>query len=347
MAAESARRDVDCGWVGERGCDASWSPSTPIVDIRCAARPSLPRRLTPCGIVEQSANGPRPGTPRRSLLRHHRHRPGARPGRHRRRSASARPGSWSAARCSLSSRWTPARDGRAWAPRPCAAAVAGVAVYQLAFFAAVADTGVAVGTIVALGSAPTLTGLFEWIVDGRRPSAAGPSRPRSPAPASRCSRWRAATPTCRRPASRSPSSPAARMRLHARRQAAAGRRPRARDGDGGRVRARRARAGARARRQRPGWLGHAGGIALALFLGIVPTALAYLLFAHGLKRLTASETATLTLAEPLTAGGAGRRRARRASWARAVAGAGSCSAAARARRPPPDRPRHGPRAGAA
>src|SRR4051812_44420983 len=56
-----------------------------------------------------------------------------------------------------------------WSAAPVAAAVAGVAVYQLAFFAAVADTGVAVGTIVALGSAPTLAGLFEWIVDRRRP----------------------------------------------------------------------------------------------------------------------------------------------------------------------------------
>ena len=34
----------------------------------------------------------------------------------------------------------------------------------------------------------------------------------------------------------------------------------------------------------------------------MPTALAYLLFASGLRRLTASETSTLTLAEPLTAG---------------------------------------------
>jgi DME family drug/metabolite transporter len=52
----------------------------------------------------------------------------------------------------------------------------------------------------------------------------------------------------------------------------------------------------------PGWLLQGDGIALALFLGIVPTALAYLLFARGLRRLSASETATLTLAEPLTAG---------------------------------------------
>src|SRR5687767_14982902 len=42
-----------------------------------------------------------------------------------------------------------------WAPGPVLAAAAAVASYQLAFFAAVADTGVAVGTIVALGSAPT------------------------------------------------------------------------------------------------------------------------------------------------------------------------------------------------
>jgi DME family drug/metabolite transporter len=51
----------------------------------------------------------------------------------------------------------------------------------------------------------------------------------------------------------------------------------------------------------PGWLAQPGGAALALFLGVIPTALAYVLFARGLKRLTAAETATLTLAEPLTA----------------------------------------------
>ena len=38
-----------------------------------------------------------------------------------------------------------------------------------------------------------------------------------------------------------------------------------------------------------------------MFLGVVPTAVAYLLFARGLKLLSAAETATLTLAEPLTA----------------------------------------------
>ena len=46
------------------------------------------------------------------------------------------------------------------------------ATYQLSFFAAVADTGVAVGTIVALGSAPALAGALEWAVERRAPARA-------------------------------------------------------------------------------------------------------------------------------------------------------------------------------
>ena len=38
-----------------------------------------------------------------------------------------------------------------------------------------------------------------------------------------------------------------------------------------------------------------------VFLAVIPTAFAYVLYARGLRRLTAGETATLTLAEPLTA----------------------------------------------
>src|SRR5215211_8824401 len=53
------------------------------------------------------------------------------------------------------------------------------------------------------------------------------------------------------------------------------------------------------------WLATGSGLAMALFLGAVPTALAYVLFARGLRRLTPGETATLTLAEPLTATGLG------------------------------------------
>jgi DME family drug/metabolite transporter len=48
-----------------------------------------------------------------------------------------------------------------------------------------------------------------------------------------------------------------------------------------------------------------GGLTLVLYLGAIPTALAYVLFARGLERTGASETATLTLAEPLTAAALG------------------------------------------
>jgi drug/metabolite transporter, DME family len=193
--------------------------------------------------------------------------------------------------------------GPRWAARPVAAAVAGVAVYQLAFFAAVADTGVAVGTVVALGSAPTLAGLFEWVVDRRRPEA----------------RWAVATALAfagvallalaGAGADVSPLGVAlavtagaayAVYTLAAKRLLAAGHAPES-------VMAAAFGIGALVLLPAlilsgPGWLTHADGIALALFLGTVPTALAYVLFANALKRLTASETATLTLAEPLTAG---------------------------------------------
>ncbi|MEU8358444.1 EamA family transporter [Nonomuraea sp. NPDC048882] len=45
-----------------------------------------------------------------------------------------------------------------------------VAAYQLCFFAAVSRTGVAIGTVVAIGSGPVFTGLLSWLLHGRRPS---------------------------------------------------------------------------------------------------------------------------------------------------------------------------------
>ena len=193
--------------------------------------------------------------------------------------------------------------GASWAPKPVLAAVAAVASYQLAFFAAVADTGVAVGTIVALGSAPTLAGLFEWLLERRRPEP----------------RWAVATAlACAGvallalaggDASVSPLGIAlavvaggsyAVYTLAAKRLLSAGHAPEA-------VMAVAFGLAAVVLLpalvlSSPGWLLHADGIALALFLGVIPTALAYALFARGLRRLSASETATLTLAEPLTAG---------------------------------------------
>ena len=202
-------------------------------------------------------------------------------------------------------RWRAAATCAAAAGRrlPVAAAVAGVAVFQLAFFAAVADTGVAVGTIVALGSAPTLTGLFEWIIDRRRPQR----------------RWAAATAlACAgvvllalSGGDASVSAPGialavvaggayASYTLAAKRLMTDGHAPES-------VMAVAFGLGAvvllpALAASGPGWLLHADGIALALFLGLIPTAAAYILFARGLRGLSASETATLTLAEPLTAG---------------------------------------------
>jgi DME family drug/metabolite transporter len=49
------------------------------------------------------------------------------------------------------------------------AAAGAVAAYQLCFFAAVGRTGVAVGTVVAIGSGPVFTGILSWLHDRRRP----------------------------------------------------------------------------------------------------------------------------------------------------------------------------------
>ncbi|WP_410514325.1 EamA family transporter [Paenibacillus sp. BR2-3] len=47
----------------------------------------------------------------------------------------------------------------------------GMALYQPLFFSGVHMTGIAVGTVVALGSAPVIAGLLEWGLTGRRPAA--------------------------------------------------------------------------------------------------------------------------------------------------------------------------------
>jgi DME family drug/metabolite transporter len=186
--------------------------------------------------------------------------------------------------------------------KPLLIAALGVAAYQLCFFAAVADTGVAVGTIVALGSAPAIAGSLEWLMHRRKPATV----------------WAAATAlACAGVAllalagsDAAVSAPGvalalgagasyAAYTLSAKRMLDAGHRPE-------HVMAGAFGLGALAlvpvlAATGAGWLLQPGGAALALFLGIVPTALAYVLFARGLERLSAAETATLTLAEPLTA----------------------------------------------
>jgi drug/metabolite transporter, DME family len=181
----------------------------------------------------------------------------------------------------------------------------GVAVYQLSFFAAVKLTGVAVGTVVAIGTGPAAAGALGRFVNGERLTG----------------RWAIAT-AC----------------------AAAGVVLLAGDGGGTvdpggialavvagvgyatcTVLSKRllvrgvAPEGVMAAGfggaavllvpvllvAGPGFLTGAGGIALALYLGAIPTALAYVLFSRGLRALTSGETATLVLAEPLTAAALG------------------------------------------
>jgi DME family drug/metabolite transporter len=178
-----------------------------------------------------------------------------------------------------------------------------VAVYQASFFAAVADTGVAVGTVVALGSAPAFTGVF-----GR--AFAGEVLAR---------RWYAATGlafvgvcllTLGGGGGGQVSAPGIALALAAGAgyagYAVAGKRLLDQGATPEGVMAAVFATGAvllspllfLVPTQR---LATTDGLLLALYLGALPTALAYILFARGLERLGASETSTLTLAEPVTA----------------------------------------------
>jgi len=46
----------------------------------------------------------------------------------------------------------------------------GVALYQITFFSAVKSTGVAIGTVTALGSAPALTGVVAYLMNREKPT---------------------------------------------------------------------------------------------------------------------------------------------------------------------------------
>ena len=61
------------------------------------------------------------------------------------------------------------RTGKRWPFWPTLIAALCMSAYQLFFFAGVARTGVAVGTIVGIGSSPILGGLVGFLVRGERP----------------------------------------------------------------------------------------------------------------------------------------------------------------------------------
>lgn len=193
-------------------------------------------------------------------------------------------------------------DSARWPRLPQLIGAVGVAGYALSFFGAVKSTGVAVGTVVALGSAPAFTGLGGWLIGRARPAPV----------------WFRATPLAVVGVvligfaggeaevslagvvlALGAGASYAAYTLASKAMLDAGHRPE-------QVMARIFGLGAVL--LLPvlivgdlGWLASGGGLAMALWLAAIPTALAYLLFAAGLRRLAASEVATLTLAEPVTA----------------------------------------------
>jgi DME family drug/metabolite transporter len=62
------------------------------------------------------------------------------------------------------------RDGKRWAFTPTLLGALSMAAYQIFFFSGVARTGVAIGTIVGIGSTPILAGPIAYIVRGERPT---------------------------------------------------------------------------------------------------------------------------------------------------------------------------------
>ncbi len=211
-----------------------------------------------------------------------------------------------AALLALVARGIAARAPAAWDRRVLAVSGACVALYQVSFFVAVDRTGVAVGTVVAIGSGPAFAGLLARALDGEELTR----------------RWAAATALAAAGvgllvagsggAQVDPAGVAlallsglgyAGYTVGAKRLLRAGHAPEAvmawAFGIGALVLLPVLAASAGA------WLGTPGGLALVLYLGALPTALAYVLFARGLQHLGAGETATLTLAEPLTAAALG------------------------------------------
>jgi len=177
------------------------------------------------------------------------------------------------------------------------------ALYQVFFFAGVERAGVAVGTLAAIGSGPVLAGLLaRWLL-GERPGRA----------------WLVATGLCLAGlallvlgggASGSADVLGVGLALLAglayaaytvlaKRQLDAGHRPSA-------VMAAAFGLGGLLLvpvlvTQPLGWLLEPSGVVLALYLGLVTTTLAYLLFVRGLAVLPAGPVTTLVLAEPVVA----------------------------------------------
>ena len=183
-----------------------------------------------------------------------------------------------------------------------------LAVYQPLFFLGTARNGVAVATVVALGSAPILAGLLEWALTRRMPSAT----------------WIGATTLATLgvvllgvggeaggtagAGGTDPIGLLASIGAGASFAVIANAQRRLLD-DGWDpftvVGAMGASSAVICALALPfvdlAWLGTASGVVMTLWLGLATISIAYVLFTWGLSGLTAATAATLTLGEPLTA----------------------------------------------
>ena len=179
----------------------------------------------------------------------------------------------------------------------------GVAVYQLAFFAAVDRTGVTVGTVVAIGVGPVAAGVLERLAEGTAPT-------RTVARATAFALVGVAVLTLAAGGGAELSALGIGLALIAgagyavytviaKRLLRLGHDPigvmAGSFGLGALVLLPVLALGD------PGWLTTPSGLVLALYLGLIPTAVAYLLFVHGLRGVSAAEATTVVLAEPVTA----------------------------------------------
>lgn len=180
-----------------------------------------------------------------------------------------------------------------------------LAIYQPLFFLGTERNGVAVGTVVALGSAPILAGLLEWAITRRMPSAT----------------WMGATALA--------TLGVVLLGFGGTAGATGGTDPVGLLGSVGAGASFAVIANAQRRLLDEGWdpftvvgamgassailcafalpfvdvswLGTTAGVVMALWLGLATISIAYVLFTWGLSGLTAATAATLTLGEPLTA----------------------------------------------
>ncbi len=197
------------------------------------------------------------------------------------------------------------RPGR-WVRLATALAAAGVAAYQVCFFSGVARSGVALGTIVTIGSAPAFTGLLGLLARRERPEPG----------------WGMATALAVVGAALlvlpghevgvdplgvllnlGAGAAYATFAVASKALMDAGRPPAAVMGlafGGGALLLLPVVATSNL-----SWLAQPRGLAAALHLGLVATALAYVLFGRGLQGTPVTTAATLSLAEPLTAASLG------------------------------------------